>query len=198
MEAEYFLSLVNGQRGHFLYESGYHSDTWLDLETICSRPDAIRPAILELSKEIAKWKPEVICGPLIEGGFIGLLTAIKLGVSFVYAVRHANAPDSRLFPISYELPAAVKPVVCGKRVVVVNDVISAGSAVRGSLESLKQCGANVVGISCFAVLGEIFCKYAEQEAIPFNALLKMPNNMWEPEICPLCAAKIALQRLATH
>src|SRR5512138_3517980 len=118
MEAEYFLSLVHGQRGHFAYESGYHSDTWFDLETLCSHPRAVRPAILELCTEIAEWKPEVICGPLIEGGFIALLTAIELGVSFVYTLRLAGSSDSGLFPISYELPSAMKPVIGGKRVVV--------------------------------------------------------------------------------
>ena len=198
MEAEYFRSLVNGRSGHFLYESGYHSDVWFDLETLCSRPDAIRPLIVELCTAVVEWKPEVICGPLIEGSFLALLVATEVGLRFVYAVRVAGDPDSRMFPVSYEIPAALTQAVAGKRVAVVNDVISAGSAVRGTTKSLRNIGAQVVGIASLAVLGDSFEQFAQQERIPLKFLLKMTNNMWEPKSCPLCVANVPLQKLATH
>ncbi len=198
MDAEHFLSLINGRRGHFLYESGYHSDLWFDLETLCSRPSVIRPLVVELSQVVVEWKPQVICGPLIEGGFFALLTAMDLGLSFVYALRTDGPSDSRMFPVSYELPAVLNHAVAGKRVAVLNDVISAGSAVRGTLQNLKKCGADIVGIATLALLGDSFLHFAEQEAIPLKALFRMANNMWEPEACPLCVAKVPLQRLATH
>lgn len=198
MEAEYFLSLVNGQHGHFAYESGYHSDTWFDLETLCSNPKAIRPAILKLCTEIAEWEAEVICGPLIEGGFVALLTAMELERTFAYTLRVAETTDSGMFPISYELPPALKHQVEGRRVAVVNDVISAGSAVPGTLQSLKKNGAEVVGIASLAILGDSFYEFAKQKAIPIRTLLRMANNMWKPEECPLCDAGVPLQQLATH
>ena len=36
------LPLVNARSGHFAYESGHHSDLWLDLETLCESPTALR------------------------------------------------------------------------------------------------------------------------------------------------------------
>ena len=198
MNASQFLSLVNGQRGHFLYESGYHSDLWLDLETLCHRPTEIQPLIQELCREVEEMKPEVICGPLVEGGLLALLAARELGLAFVYSLRLGETPGTTMFPIAYELPKALKPAVAGKRVAVVNDVISAGSAVRGTWQSLKESGAEVVGIASLVVLGDTFYEFAKQAGVPVKALLTMENNLWEPEQCPLCAAKVPLQKLADH
>lgn len=103
-----------------------------------------------------------------------------------------------MFPVSYELPPVLKQAVAGKRVAVVNDVISAGSAVRGTLNSLRKSGAEVVGIASLVVLGDSIYRFAENEGIPVKAPLTMANNMWEPETCPLCMANVPLQKLADH
>jgi orotate phosphoribosyltransferase len=118
------LSLVRAQSGHFVYESGYHSDTWWDLEALCHRPAALLPYVNVLATRIQEYKPDVVCGALVEGAFVALLAASNLHADFAYALRSGGDPK-QLFSVSYHLPNALHDVVKGKRVVIANDVISA-------------------------------------------------------------------------
>ncbi len=196
MTPEDFSTLVNGRRGHFLYESGYHSNLWFDLETLCRRPAILRPFILQLCREIEKFSPDILCGALIEGAFVALLAASELKCDFVYTLRVTGDTDQRMFPITYELPKPLALAVKGKRVAIVNDVISAGSAVRGTYASLTNAGAEVVCIASLVLLGDTFSEFADQHHIPLRTLLTLPNEIWRPESCPLCAKGIPLQQLA--
>ncbi|HWR34965.1 MAG TPA: phosphoribosyltransferase family protein [Clostridia bacterium] len=198
MKADDLLSLANARHGYFMYESGYHSDLWFDLETLCQRPACLRPFVLELCREITEIKPEVICGPLIEGAFVALVAALELQREFVYTLRLDESTEERMFAVAYELPQALQQSVAGRRVAVVNDVISAGSAVRGTLQSLRTAGAEVVGIASLVVLGDSLFRFAEQQGIVVRTLVALPNEMWAPATCPLCMDGIPLQKLAHH
>src|SRR5438034_8381847 len=145
------LSLVRARSGHFVYESGYHSDVWWDLETLCRRPTALLPFVAALAARVHEYQPDVICGSLVEGAFVGLLVASELRCDFAYAVRFAPESSQQLFSISYQLPPPLQAVVAGKRIVMVNDVISAGSAVRGTMQHAQQLGGNVVAVASLVV-----------------------------------------------
>lgn len=197
MKPEDFFSLVQARHGHFLYESGYHSDLWLDLETLCSHPTRLRPFVRELAAAAAPLRPDVVCGPLIEGALVGSMVAAELGCQFSYTVRLPRDKSSGLFPVEYPLPQALARIVSGRRLVIVNDVVSAGSAVRATLSSLRSAGAQVVGFASLAVFGKSFPAFAAQQNLPLKTLLDMPeSNLWEPAQCPLCAAGSDLQRPA--
>src|SRR5690348_10947153 len=101
------------RRGHFVYESGYHSDLWLDLETLCRQPDVVQRHAAELARSVSAWRPDVICGPLIEGAFIGSMVAAELTCDFVYTTRVADPSGEGLFRVQYPLPAVLSPVVVG-------------------------------------------------------------------------------------
>lgn len=104
----------------------------------------IQPFVTQLAGRLLQHKVEVVCGPLVEGAFIALLVSLELGCDFVYAERFANVALESLFPVEYRLPGALHSAVKGKRVAIVNDVISAGSAVRGAAFDLQATGADVV------------------------------------------------------
>jgi orotate phosphoribosyltransferase len=126
-----FLSLVNSRVGHFKLESGHHANYWLDLETLFLRPSRIEPFAAQLADRLRSYRIDAVCGPLNEGAFVALMTASELDCDYTYAERFAPPPTgNELFPVEYRLPNALHPMVRGKRIAIVNDVISAGSAVR--------------------------------------------------------------------
>src|SRR5437588_605544 len=84
------------------------------------------------------------------------------------------------------LRAALRPVVKGKGVVIVNDVISAGSAVRGTYEDLAGADARVIAVGCLLLLGEAFPPFAEGYGLAVDALETAPHHLWTPQECPLC------------
>lgn len=187
MTQDELLSLVHAQSGHFVHESGYHSNVWWDLEALCHRPAALSPFVVELAKQVQQHNPEVICGALVEGAFVALLAALELRCDFAYALRFAG-DAKKLFPVSYRLPAALHSVVENRRVAVVNDVISAGSAVRGTIEHVQQLGGNVVAVASLVLLGDTFSDFCQAQHVPLIALFRRELQMWLPDDCPLCAA----------
>src|SRR5215470_11774772 len=127
------ISLMPARRGHFLFESGHHGDLWLDLELLCLRPEPVRRLAERVAERLAPYAVDAVCGPLVEGAFVALMVAAALGVPFSYAERFPDPKRDDLFPIDYRLPRALRARVRDRRVAVVNDVINAGSAVRGAL-----------------------------------------------------------------
>ena len=57
-----------------------------------------------------------------------------------------------------------------RRVAIVNDVISAGSAVRGAYANLQALGGQVVAVGSLAVLGTPFVTFARERSLPLEAL----------------------------
>jgi orotate phosphoribosyltransferase len=194
---EDFLSFVGGRRGHFRLESGHHGDLWLELETLCLDSRRIQPFAARLAAKLAPHKVDVICGPLVEGAYIALLVSIELGCDFVYAERFASPPSERLFPVEYRIPRALHPAVHGKRTAIVNDVISAGSAVRGAFSDLESSGADVVAVGALLVLGNSIAEFVAEHHIVLERLEQMPYNLWAPTECPLCARGKPLEVMGT-
>jgi orotate phosphoribosyltransferase len=191
--ADHLLSLVRGRRGHFRLESGHHGDVWFDLETLCLKALEIRPFAERLASQLRKYQVDVVCGPLVEGAYIALLVSLELGCQFTYAERFADPAREELFPVHYRLPKSLQSAVAAKRVAIVNDVISAGSAVRGTFFDLRDIGAEVVAIGALLALGESITEFAASHGVALELLERIPNNLWKPEECPLCAAGITIE-----
>jgi orotate phosphoribosyltransferase len=102
---------------------------------------------------------------------VGLLVAERLGLPFTYSTPTRDPNATGLFPVSYTIPKPLERELARLRVAVVNDVINAGSAVRGTLVDLRRIGARPVAI---------------------GSLATFPSLIWEPAECPLCAKGVPL------
>jgi orotate phosphoribosyltransferase len=194
---EQLLSLVSGRRGHFQLESGHHGDLWFYLETLCQHSRQIQPFAAQLATKLLQYQVEVVCGALVEGAFIALLVSLEMGCDFLYTERFSSTTRQGLYSVEYHLPAVLQSVVKGKRVAIVNDVINAGSAVIGTFTDLRSIGANVVAIGTLLALGDTIQAFAAEHGIPLELLQHMPNNLWTPSQCPLCAAGQPLEIIGT-
>jgi orotate phosphoribosyltransferase len=187
------LDSLPARNGHFLLESGHHGSLWLDLETLCLRPERIDALANGLSTALSEANIEMVCAPLVEGAFVGLMVALRLEVPFAYSERFVRPTGGGLFPSGYRVPGSLRDHLRGKRIAIVDDVINAGSAVRGTFEDLKLCGAEVVAIAALLVLGSAASQFALEKNIPLKALGHATNNIWIPSDCALCAAGVPLE-----
>jgi len=174
------------RRGHFVLESGHHGDMWVDLELLCLSPARVRPFAKELATRLEKYGAEVVCGPLVEGAFLALMVASELGLPFTYSEPLPEEKPVKLYPLRYQLPPALCREVQGKRVVIVNDAINVGSAVRGTFVDLKRCQAEPVAIAALAVLTPWASRFAEQNGVALEVLASLESEVWTPTACPLC------------
>lgn len=191
-----FLSTVRSRHGHFRMESGYHTDLWMDLETLCLQPALIQPYAEQLADRLRRYELDAVCGALNEGAFLALLVAKALRLEFFYTERFAGERDG-LFKVRYSLPAPLQAIASGRRVAIVNDVISAGSAVRGTLADLEARGAIVSAIGTLLLAGQSFRPFADERRLPIEALAEAPLNVWAPDECPLCRSGAAVEAVSS-
>lgn len=192
MRASRIINLLPMRKGHFRLESGHHGDVWIDLELLFTLPKAIEPFAREIASRLRAHHVEVICGPLVEGSFVAMMVASRLDIPFTYAERIPDDTLGGAFAVRYRVPGAQAQLVAGKRVAIVNDVINAGSAVRGTLNHLVEAGATVPVVAALAVLGTRAAEFAQEKQVALEALATLPNDIWEPAACPLCQGGVPL------
>lgn len=129
---------------------------------------------------------------MVEGAFVALQVATELGVEFAYAERRVLPEAAGLFPVRYIVPNELRRVVSGRKVAIVNDVINAGSAVRGTLADLRDCKAEPVALATLLVLGEDAGRLAGAASLPLVTLTTQANDLYTPAECPMCRDGTAL------
>ena len=191
------LGLFAARRGHFRFESGHHGDFWLEIPPAYVRPKRLRRYAIELAKLLSAHQIEAVCGPLVEGAFLAQMVAEEMDVEFYLAEQFTRAEKGALYPVGYRVPQALRGAICGKRVAVIDDVINAGSAVRGTCDDVIACGVKLAAIGALLVLGTPASMLAETHAVPLETLSRVPDmSLWEPSSCPLCARGVTLEGIA--
>jgi orotate phosphoribosyltransferase len=182
------LQAVSATRGHFRYESGHHGDLWLDLDSLFFDAARMRGWAAALARQAAGLRAEIVCGPLTGGAFLAQSIAAELGLGFVHVERRAEGGA-----VQYRIPAPLAAALAGRRVLVVDDAINAGSALGLTLTELLRHGAVPSGIACLLILGEAAGRIAAAQGVKLLALAALERGMWRSEDCPLCAAGVPLQ-----
>ena len=192
-DAAGFLELVAGRRGHFRLESGHHGGLWLDLDALFADTRRIEPFASHLARALAPHDVEAVCGPLLGGAFLAQLVAHALAVEFSFTERVLPSDRTGLYAARYRLPPAFATRLRGKRVAIVDDVMSAGSALRGTYAELQQHGAIPVVAGALLVLGTTGAVFFAQHGLSVEAVARQHYDLWLPSDCPLCAAGVPLE-----
>jgi orotate phosphoribosyltransferase len=130
---------------------------------------------------------------MVEGAFLAQMVAEELDAKFYFAEQWAATQDDDLYPVGYRIPKALRHDARDKRTAVVDDVINAGSAVRGAVADLQACGARLIVIGALLVLGSHAAAFATGVGVSLENLAYLPNTLWEPAACPLCASGVPLE-----
>jgi orotate phosphoribosyltransferase len=183
------LEAVSAKRGHFVYESGHHGDLWIDLDRLLIDARRVRGWAAELARRAAPSQPEVVCGPLTGGALVAQAVAAELGADFVFAERHTAASGG---PVQYRIPEPLREPLRGRRLLLVDDAVNAGSALLGTLADARACGAHLAGFASLLALGHAAAEIAAREGAPFFTLASLERNLWPPAVCPLCASGVPI------
>lgn len=112
----------------------------------------------ELAAKLAPLKPDIVVGAATLGIPVAIEVSRALGLDHYVILQKspkihlANAMEQRISSITSKgeqrllLDRAALPLLEGKRVVVVDDVVASGSSLKGSLELVRKARADVVGI----------------------------------------------------
>ena len=196
MSSEQLVSLLSGRRGHFAMESGYHSQHWYQLDRLMAQREQLRPFVAELARRLAKHEIQVICGPVTGGAQLAEMIGLELGLPWVIAERFETPAATGLFPIRYTIPAAQRKLIRGQRVAIVDDAVSAGSAVRGTYADVLACGGRPVAVGALFVFGDAAAEFAAWHHLQLEGIAPLPLGIWRPEECPLCREGLPVERVS--
>ena len=134
------------------------------------------------------YQPDSVCGPLTGGAFIAQSLAAQIDAGFVFA--------ERLVPktgwVRYSIPDSLRGALRGRRVLLVDDVVNAGSTLLATLADLQDCHAVLAGFATLLTLGEAASQIAERHGAPLFMLASLDRGMWAPEECSLCRSGVPL------
>jgi orotate phosphoribosyltransferase len=182
------IDLLAPRRGHFKFESGHHGELWLDVESLLRRPARLRGIVNALAERVSRHHPQVVCGPLAGGALLAQMMAEQLDLEFCFSERIAAPAPDALYSARYRIPSALRSMIDGKRVAIVDDVINAGSAVRATFKDVQDCGGQPIVIAALLLLGAPASGLASEKDLALESIARLPNRLWEASECPLCKA----------
>ncbi|MCX5496677.1 phosphoribosyltransferase family protein [Kaistia dalseonensis] len=151
----------------------------------------------ELAKKLAPLKPDIVVGAATLGIPIAIEVTRALGLDRYVILQKSpkiHLADARVQTITsitskgeqrLLLDRAAEPLLTGKRVVVVDDVVASGSSLAGSLALVRASGAEVVGIGVVLTEANEWRDVLGADAALVHDLAHIPqfvpaDGRWEP------------------
>ncbi len=162
--------------GHFLLTSGRHSAAYWEKFQVLQWPQQTERLCRALADHFRPANVEVVVGPTTGGIILAYEVARQLGVRGLFVENDPDRPGHRALRRGFQL----RP---GERVLIVDDVLTAGTSIREVLEALAPFKPDIVGI------GVLIDRSSGQAdfGVPLHALLHLSVPSYAPADCLLCA-----------
>jgi hypothetical protein len=143
-------------------------------------------------------KRPALGSPFAECSLFGglLFSSTSAGFSTLPLLRPGRRHNMIVCPtVRARIPGSLERRLRNKRVAIVNDVVNAGSAVRGTFAALAVCEAKPIAIGALLVLGTAAAEFAAGRNLALESIAALPNTLWAPSECPLCASGAMLENV---
>lgn len=158
--------------GHFKLSSGMHSGQYIEKFRLVENPRMLEPLCEEIASRFSDDRVDIVLGPTTAGIILAYNVARILGVEARYAETENGVRGLRR---GQTLPE-------GAHVLVVDDILTTGGAVRECIKVVKQHGAVLVGIG---ILGDRSGGKLDL-GTKLESALTVAVEAWQPDDCPLC------------
>lgn len=174
--------------GHFVYVSGNHGDKYINKDAIYPHTQELRKLCKMWAEDFAKQNIEVVVGPAMGGVILSNNTAselsriLKKDVPGVYAEKTGDG--------GFEFTRGYDRFIKGKRVLIVEDVLTTGGSVKKVINETKLAGGKIVGICVIANRGGV--KGRDVGVKKISALLNLKFETIDPKLCNLCKTGVPI------
>ena len=164
--------------GHFLLASGLHSPVYWEKFRVLQYPNYTEQLCRLISAHFEKQQVQVVAGPTTGGIILAFEVARQLGVRGIFAEKEGA---QRVFRRGF----TISP---GERVLIVDDILTTGNAIREVMAAVNECGGIVIGIGVLVDRSEQPIEFG----VPLFSCHRAVTQTYNPQDCPLCAAQIPL------
>ncbi len=173
------------QEGHFLLSSGRHGDRYIEKFALLMRPRETEQICRMIAEHYAAAGLETVAGPTTGGILLAFEVARQLGIRAVYAERVEGGNERE-----FRRGATFRP---GERVLVIDDIMTTGGAIRETLAALAPHAVETIGV---AVLVDRSGGRIDL-GLPLFATLQADIATFAPDDCPLCREGLPLVKPGT-
>ncbi len=194
---------------HFWLTSRKHSAEYIN-------KDALYPYVEDTSRVCSEFVPvfwdqnvEVVVAPAVGGVILtqwvaSAMSMLPIAPRAVYAEKETveladpEGLDRKCFAETgrFVFGRGYDELVAGRRVLVVEDILTTGGSVLQVVEAVRRLNGEVVGVGALCNRGGVTPDKVGNVPI-LHALLDVDLKMWDPEngeVCPLCAAGKPINR----
>lgn len=205
MDCEHVLEILNKigaviRNSHIVYASGRHGTDYVDKDRVGLNPIALSLLGAAIACEIRRLEPEVVVSPAIGAIALGQWVAYHLSalksnhtdgpVAFVIADKERLAiddPEGKGRKCFYEsgkfiLRPKDSSLVAGKRVIVVEDILTTGASAKAVVETVKEIGGVVALVAVLVNRGAVDVEGVGSPGGLF-ALLNLTLPSWDAHEC---------------
>ncbi len=181
--------------GHFVGTSGLHFDTYVNKDYLYPHTKETSRVCRLFAEKYKDADIDVVVGPALGGIIVSQWVASHLSEIYgkeVLGIYTEKASDSgQVFTRGYE-----KYVKDGKRVLVVEDIITTGISVLKSIKAVREAGGNVVG-AC-AIVNKTRDLDKNIFDTKFETLADVFVDTYKVEDCPLCKNGVPINTNVGH
>lgn len=182
---------------HFVYTSGRHGDTYVNKDAVTLRPDILDEFAANIAQQYARYhRIEAVVSPAVGAIGLGLMVAwhlnrgsIEQPVLFAYTDK-VDAEGT--LQLGRGFPEAVK----GKRVLVVEDLLTTGGSAKKTVEAVEKAGGKVIGVAAVVNRGGVLPHDLGVDSL--YTTLKVELQSWSEEECPLCKQGVPINTEFGH
>ncbi|MBI2013317.1 MAG: phosphoribosyltransferase [Candidatus Colwellbacteria bacterium] len=160
----------------------FHGHTYVNKDAVYPYTEEVSSLCREIARRFADKKVEVVIAPEKGGIILSQWVAHHIGLK-------TNRPTLALFAEkdgdSFVVKRGYDKLLTGKRVLVVEDILTSGGSARKTVEVAQSLGGKVIGLGALCNRGGV--KPEDVGDVPIlTALVNLNLRIWPEEICPLC------------
>ncbi len=184
--------------GHFRLSSGRHGTTYINKNLAMLVAADLFVIASEIADRFSAKNIQAVVGPATGGIGLAAVTAVALiqrgtrsNVMWGYAEKSEADPDVFVFGRGFA------EHLKGRRILVVEDILTTGASARKVVDAARTIGGNVVGFSAIVNRGGVTSKDLGHPGT-FSPLLSLTLPTFEPSECPECLAGTPLSTTLGH
>ncbi len=175
---------------HFVYTSGRHSSIYINKDALYAHTGIISALCQKMAAPYQPDEIDVVVGPVLGGIILAQWVTHFLNqrrsageTLAVFAEKGTDGLEKNFF-----FGRGYEKLIPGKRILVVEDLLTTGGSVRQVVETIRNYGGTVVGVSALCNRGNV-----QPEAVgnvPIQTLVTLSLETYTEDECPFCQQNI--------
>jgi orotate phosphoribosyltransferase len=169
---------------HFVYTSGQHGSTYINKDALYPHTKETDLLCRQIAQRYTEANIDAVIGPVVGAVILAYAVARNLSdltsrdVLCLYAEKTADD--------GFTIKRGYDKLIRGKRVLVVEDVLTTGQSVRKVVQAVRAAGGEVAAVAALCNRGGV--DTTDLADVPeLLALVEVQLDTWHAEDCPLCA-----------